>query len=163
MDWRMTWKGWAPTNVKMFLWLAKQDRCWTAERLAKRGLAHPPRCVLCDQDFEDIHHLLAACIFSREIWHRTLAWCKLTVSPPNGDLTLYDWWRDATGSIPVSLRKALASLVPLVTWDIWKHRNACIFDLQQPSARHLFASIQDDVRTWASAGAKGLQAVIDAM
>uniref|UniRef100_A0A453N4F0 Reverse transcriptase zinc-binding domain-containing protein n=1 Tax=Aegilops tauschii subsp. strangulata TaxID=200361 RepID=A0A453N4F0_AEGTS len=71
------------------MWLAKQDRCWTAERLAKRGLDHPPRCVLCNQDPGEIHHLLAACVFSREIWHHTLAWCKLTVSPPNGDLTLY--------------------------------------------------------------------------
>lgn len=35
MDWRLTWKGWASIDAKLFLWLAKQDRCWTAERLAR--------------------------------------------------------------------------------------------------------------------------------
>ena len=97
------------------------------------------------------------------MWHRTLAWCKLTVHPPDSNLTLYDWWRDAATSAPLSLRKALASIAPLVTWAFWKHRNACIFDHRQPSISCLLSSIQDDVRAWANAGAKGLQAVIDAM
>jgi hypothetical protein len=52
------WRTWAPQKVKFFLWLALQDRCWTAERLARRGLQHHPRCLLCDQLPETMHHLL---------------------------------------------------------------------------------------------------------
>uniref|UniRef100_A0A453RBX0 Reverse transcriptase zinc-binding domain-containing protein n=1 Tax=Aegilops tauschii subsp. strangulata TaxID=200361 RepID=A0A453RBX0_AEGTS len=29
--------------------LANLDRCWTADRLARHGLQHHPRCLLCDQ------------------------------------------------------------------------------------------------------------------
>uniref|UniRef100_M8C3S2 Reverse transcriptase zinc-binding domain-containing protein n=1 Tax=Aegilops tauschii TaxID=37682 RepID=M8C3S2_AEGTA len=45
------------------------DRCWTADRLARRGLPHNDGCVLCDQTTEDMHHLFTACPFSRQIWH----------------------------------------------------------------------------------------------
>jgi hypothetical protein len=32
------WKSWAPQKCKFFIWLMELDRCWAAERLAKRGL-----------------------------------------------------------------------------------------------------------------------------
>jgi hypothetical protein len=35
------WKSWAPPKCKFFLWLASLNRCWTADRLARRGLEHP--------------------------------------------------------------------------------------------------------------------------
>uniref|UniRef100_A0A452Y136 Reverse transcriptase zinc-binding domain-containing protein n=1 Tax=Aegilops tauschii subsp. strangulata TaxID=200361 RepID=A0A452Y136_AEGTS len=47
--WKLTWKHWAPPRVRFFHWLAHLDRCWTADRLARRGLQHPARCPLCDQ------------------------------------------------------------------------------------------------------------------
>jgi len=40
-SWQLNWQTWAPPRVKFSVWLACQDRCWTAERLARRGLAHP--------------------------------------------------------------------------------------------------------------------------
>jgi hypothetical protein len=50
--WKHTWKAWAPPRVKLFHWLAYQNRCWTADRLANRGLQHHARCLLCDQEPE---------------------------------------------------------------------------------------------------------------
>jgi hypothetical protein len=69
-SWKLTWKTWAPPRVKFFSWLASMDRCWTAERLARRGLQHHPRCLLCDQLLETMHHLILACPFFRQVWHR---------------------------------------------------------------------------------------------
>jgi hypothetical protein len=43
------------------------------DRLAKRGLPHPPKCPLCDQEEEDIEHLLTTCVFSRDFWFQVLA------------------------------------------------------------------------------------------
>lgn len=37
---RRLWKSWAPLRVKVFLWLAILNRCWTAHRLARRGMPH---------------------------------------------------------------------------------------------------------------------------
>jgi hypothetical protein len=35
------WKSWAPPKCRFFMWLAAHNRCWTADRLARRGLPHP--------------------------------------------------------------------------------------------------------------------------
>jgi hypothetical protein len=59
------WKSWAPRKCKFFIWLVEHDRCWTADRLARRGLDHPDCLPLCDQDDESINHLLVSCVFSR--------------------------------------------------------------------------------------------------
>jgi len=66
--WERIWKSWAPGKCKFFLWTAAHNRCWTADRLAKRGLNHPPKCPLCDQIEETIDHLLVSCVFTRQFW-----------------------------------------------------------------------------------------------
>jgi len=42
------WKSWAPPKCRFFMWLVAHNRCWTADRLAKQGLPHHDRCLLCD-------------------------------------------------------------------------------------------------------------------
>jgi len=66
--WRRIWKRWAPLRYKFFIWLAVKNRCWTAYRLAKRGLPHPASCPLCDQAEETIQHTLVGCVFARQVW-----------------------------------------------------------------------------------------------
>jgi hypothetical protein len=41
--WKRLWKSWAPPKCKYFLWLAIRNKCWTSDRLEKRGLDHPGR------------------------------------------------------------------------------------------------------------------------
>lgn len=50
--WKRLWCSWAPLRCNFFLWLAIRNRCWTSDRLARRGLSHPDRCPLCDQEDE---------------------------------------------------------------------------------------------------------------
>ena len=46
--WERIWKSWAPGKCKFFMWLAAHNKCWTADRLDKRGLSHPEHCPLCE-------------------------------------------------------------------------------------------------------------------
>uniref|UniRef100_A0ACD5VIP0 Uncharacterized protein n=1 Tax=Avena sativa TaxID=4498 RepID=A0ACD5VIP0_AVESA len=39
---RLIWQTWAPPSVKVYHWLAMQNRCWTAERLASRDCSTTP-------------------------------------------------------------------------------------------------------------------------
>ena len=71
--WEKVWKTWAPPKCRFFMWLVAHKRCWTADRLARRGLPHPTRCLMCDQATETIDHLLVHCIFAREYWYRFLS------------------------------------------------------------------------------------------
>jgi hypothetical protein len=38
------WKSWALPKCHFFLWLTTQRKCWTANRLTRRGLNHPDQC-----------------------------------------------------------------------------------------------------------------------
>jgi hypothetical protein len=55
------------------MWLVAHNRCWIADRLARRGLTHPERCPMCDQAPETINHILVGCTFAREFWYRFLS------------------------------------------------------------------------------------------
>jgi hypothetical protein len=87
-EWKLTRKSWAPPRVKLFNWLASLDRCWTADRLATRGLPHNPRCAVCDQTMESMHHLIVECPFSR---HEVLTWACMACAPPTTEPSLFDW------------------------------------------------------------------------
>lgn len=45
-----TWQSKAPLKCRFYAWLTFKDRCWTSERLARRGLPHQDACPLCDQE-----------------------------------------------------------------------------------------------------------------
>ena len=88
--WERIWKSWAPGKCKFFLWLVAHDRCWTADQLARRGLPHPERCLLCDQEQETINHLLIPCPFARQYWYSILCHVGLQQFAPQPTDTEFD-------------------------------------------------------------------------
>lgn len=77
-------------EMSFFMWLVVRERCWTADQLARRGLPHPSYCPLCDQEVENINHLLSTRVFTREFWFFLL--CRVGLqshSPIWWDLL---WW-----------------------------------------------------------------------
>lgn len=155
------WKAWAPLKVKMLVWLALWKRCWTADRLARRGLAHPDRCPLCDQESEDIDHLLITCVTARETWFQVLQWCGLgALAPRQHERGLADWWQRASRRVASDKKKGLNSLVMLVVWNIWKHRNRCVFDNAQPGSQHILRAIREEASLWGLARAKSLREIM---
>ncbi|KAE8808114.1 Serine/threonine-protein kinase SMG1 [Hordeum vulgare] len=113
---QLTWRSWAPPRVKFFLWLVSLDRCWTADRLRRHGLQHHQRCVFCDQEPETMRHLLVTCPFSRQVWHETLSWLRMTCRLPDHEATLNDSWLHAMGETPKAMRKGLATITHLTAW-----------------------------------------------
>lgn len=127
--WKRIWKTWALANCKLFIWLAINNRCWTSDRLARRGLPHQAACPFCDQAAETINHVLSSCVLVREVWSTTLIRLNhiVRLRPPNADSSFNSWWSRTAASLPKVLRKGFNSFVILVLWEIWKHRNACVF------------------------------------
>jgi hypothetical protein len=113
------WKAWAPTKCKFFLWLAALNRCWTVDRLARRGLEHLERCPLCDQEDETVQHLLASCVFAREAWAHILSKVGLQHLSPSGDVKSFQvWWRSSKQRVDAAVKKSFNSLVALGAWWI---------------------------------------------
>jgi hypothetical protein len=56
--------------------------------------------------------------------------------------------------------KAMKSLTMLVSWTIWKERNARVFNNKAAPTTILFAAIKREVKLWVAAGAKHLSFVM---
>jgi hypothetical protein len=150
------WKSWAPPKCRFFMWLATHNRCWTADRLARRGLPHPEQCLLCDQHEENIHHLLVGCVFSREFWFSLLShYGVAALAPQPSDQSFDDWWRKVDEAASGDVRKGLNSLVILGAWTIWRHRNDCVFNGIVPNVNVALRLARDEAYCWIPAGAKG--------
>ncbi|TVU46560.1 hypothetical protein EJB05_06101 [Eragrostis curvula] len=155
--WKIIWKTWAPDKCRFFLWLAAHNRCWTAERLARRNLPHSERCPLCDQDDETIDHLLAGCVFERQFWHIILQRIGLaSLSPQPSDIIFEEWWSKVSGSVSHTTRKGLNTVIILGAWTLWRHRNECVFDGTPPNLTRALIMAGEESRWWNMAGAKDL-------
>ena len=153
-------KFWAPEKCKTFIWLAIRNRCWTADRLQKRGLPHPDHCPLCDQEEETVQHILTTCVFARQFWFAVLQPLNLVaLVPSRRTVSLADWWLRAWRKVPKQHKKGFNSLVMLGAWIIWKHRNACVFDGLAPCLQVALQAYKDELQLWIAAGAKGLKAL----
>jgi hypothetical protein len=69
------------------------------------------------------------------------------------------WWLNMSTKASPN-RKALASITMLVSWTIWKERNARVFNSKAAPTSVLLETIKDDVRLWIAAGAKHLSVVL---
>jgi hypothetical protein len=70
---------------------------------------------------------------------------------PNSTSCFHSWWSKAVNRLPKDLRKDFNSLVILVTWEIWKHRNACVFDGFRPQMQSILASVAAEGQLWCMA------------
>jgi hypothetical protein len=152
------WKTWAPSKCKFFIWLVEHDRCWTADKLAKRGLDHPEHCPLCDQQPETISHLLVSCVFARQVWAGLLQPVGLvTLVPQPTEASFESWWRASSLQVQdEQQRKGFNSLVVLGAWVIWKHRNRCVFDGLAPCVSAALPAAREQALIWTVAGARCL-------
>jgi len=151
------WKTWALPKWRFFIWLVAQKRVWTADRLAKRGLVHPDKCPLCDQEDETIDHLLVTCSFSREFWYLLLRKFDMHSLAPQPDVGSYPGWWESVGNIVNGLtKKGLDSLVILRASILWKDRNKCVFDGCSPSVTMSLRAVDEERAKWEIVGAKGL-------
>uniref|UniRef100_J3MBJ6 Reverse transcriptase zinc-binding domain-containing protein n=1 Tax=Oryza brachyantha TaxID=4533 RepID=J3MBJ6_ORYBR len=132
------WKA-APNRCCYFCWLVAHQRCWTADRLSRRGLPRPPHCVLCDQAPETIDHILIGCPESRQLWWLILNAISLPRLTPMSQCSFGGWWGLQWDKIPRRQRKGFDMIVTLIAWSIWKERNAQVFN-HQASAWSLVGS-----------------------
>lgn len=145
-----TWKSRAPLQCRFFAWHALRNRCWTSDRLARRGLGHQDACPFCDQEEETINHLLLDCVFTREVWTATChALGKQDWIPSRGE-KVQEWCQNKAGTGRSG--KDVRAILILVLWEVWKYRNTIVFDGVTPSIIHVIDTIVGEGRTWKQAG-----------
>ena len=120
-------------------------------------------CPLCYRNLETAQHLFSECEESRRIWAEVSSWVgSLGLDPTNWNATdtLMDWFHGLAGDSSSTLAAGSRSLAILVTWSIWKERNACVFNNTEKTVARLVEEIKDEARLWCQAGAKRLAAFV---
>lgn len=145
-----TWKSNAPLQCRFFTWLAFRDRCWTSDRLARRGLPHQDSCPFCNQHEESIQHLLLRCVFAKEVWHNVCEALGRQDWTPSGTDVLTEWC--ITKNDNGHRVKDIRAIMVLVMWCIWKQRNDIVFEGATPSIPRLARTIEREGRSWRTAG-----------
>lgn len=153
---RPLWRASVPPKLKFFFWLALHGRLWTAERRKHHGLQPDGTCILCDQEKETTDHLLLGCVFSRQVWNILLTIVNLHEVTPNPDSRLADWWLHSRTAVPAAARCAFDSTTIVVTWALWKERNARTFNAQARAVPAVVTAITDDLNVFYLAGFRGL-------
>ena len=109
-------------------------------------MQHPPRCPLCDQVEETIEHLLIGCVVAREVWHVVLNEWNILERMPGLYARLEEWW--TVQPAVKSQRRDIWSVLILVMWSIWSHRNNVVFNGEAVSANLVIGRIREEVEQW---------------
>ena len=123
------WKNWAPPKCKLFVWLILQNRVWTSDRLQRRGWPNCGRCQLCNREAETGPHLFFKCRYTLRIWNEVISWLGLSTIDTSlwASFALVKEWRDSVIFTNGIRREYLASLIMLVSWEIWNEQNTWVF------------------------------------
>jgi hypothetical protein len=73
-------------------------------------MGHPETCPLCDQEEENIDHILVSCVFARQFWfsfHQRVHHQEL--APQMNTTSFSEWWRKANEQVLGSGKKGFNS------------------------------------------------------
>ena len=76
------WKCNIPLKVKIFLWMAAQDRIQSSVQLKKKQWSGPEKCAVCDQ-LKTTYHILFQCPIAVYLWpflRNSLGWLRAPTS-----------------------------------------------------------------------------------
>lgn len=152
------WKSKAPLKCRIFAWLAIQYRLWTSDRRQRHNLqTQTSACFVCLQEEDTVDHLLLQCVYAREVWFQSSNELGVQIPTPTSEDTLEKWWEAARGRVPGHDRRRMDTLIILICWSLWKHRNAWAFNNRnnQYTAMQLTRKIRDEWGTWEQAAARG--------
>lgn len=83
----------------------------------------------------------------------------LLVSPNQSTSKFSCWWASMIKGRQKKMKKGLNSLIILLTWEIWKHRNEYAFNGATPNIEEVLPAIAREGGLWCTAGATILHGV----
>lgn len=126
-----------PWKITCFIWLLEKGKILTWEQLQTHGFHGPSRCVLCEKNIEDIHHLFLVCRFTVNIFSYFAARYGFSYTISNSIPSFLMHWYSITECL------AFFRQVPLFIFRcIWTIRNKCLLENWKPSFLSLISRVE---------------------
>jgi hypothetical protein len=146
------WKAKSPNKCRLFIWLTLLNRCWTGLWPRKQDLRDNNICPLCSEETESIDHLLSQCVFSREVWFKSLCWAGWHALSPMQVDSFVAWWLRVWKLVPKAHKSAFDSYVMLIAWTLWLERNSHVFRSISSLPVKVVDLFCDQCELWCQAG-----------
>src|ERR1041385_9133976 len=93
---------------------------------------------------------MLTCVFSRSVWTQIGLLLGRSDWGSVAEDSLVDWCIAMVD--PRYTTRDIRTFLCLVMWEVWKHRNAIVFDGASPSVRNLIRKIATEGLAWRQAG-----------
>ena len=142
------WRKVAPLKAELFLWLVLQGRINTKVRLYSLNLLSnsDTRCVFCNQEDEDLSHLLFNCIYVWRFWCRCCNIWGMNWVMSNDSNTNFDCWLSI--AFRGETRKKWILCFYVITWSVRKLRNDIIFNATNATWEQFFVEMGQRYQFW---------------
>uniref|UniRef100_I1NVK1 Uncharacterized protein n=1 Tax=Oryza glaberrima TaxID=4538 RepID=I1NVK1_ORYGL len=92
-------------------------------------------------------------LLSLQLWRLMRQWISAYFPIPGSENTcLTEWWLQARTCFRKCYRTNFDSACMLICWQIWKERNARVFDQRSRSPNQLAEAIKEEILVWKEAG-----------
>ncbi|KAK9006621.1 hypothetical protein V6N11_018956 [Hibiscus sabdariffa] len=125
--WKAIWSLQVPQRLRIFLWLSHKAKLMTNVERCRRSLSQQALCPCCHEFPETLLHVFRDCKYVIGVWSRLL--------PPRHLATFYSddfrsWLHSnvATTVTHPTLEIPWHLLFASTLWQIWKNRNAWVFN-----------------------------------
>lgn len=54
-------------------------------------------------------------------------------------------------------KKGIKTMIMMISWELWKERNACVFRAKIPGVSDVIAAIRSNMEQWRLGGAKDIE------
>jgi hypothetical protein len=103
-----------------------------------------------------VQHILVSCVVARQVWFNVFALLNLGDCIPSQEERNFVGLAKSNKNVKKEFKKGVSSLIILVAWMIWKHRNSCVFEGLSPLVNIIMRNLMDEHNLWCLAGAKKL-------
>jgi hypothetical protein len=109
------------------------------------------------QDFDSTSHIFVEYVYARQVWVGCLVALGIDIAAPMVNDSLQEWWKVARGRFKRKEKHGFDALVILISWRLWKQRNARVFNnpRKQFSVQGLVDQVLAEWAQWSVAGLGG--------
>ena len=145
---RLIWNLVVPPKIGVFAWEATLGKVLTLDQLKRRGMSLVNRCFMCEEDEENIDHLLIHCKRAKMLWTLLLSIFGTSWVFPQTILhTLLAWQGAAVGK---KRKRIWLAGPPCLFWTLWRVRNRLSFENESTNDQKIKANFVTNLWAWAN-------------